>query len=252
MIFNMGEKVQMTENEKNLIRENLAEVARRVETAKNESPHGREVKILLATKTVPAEKILFAAEELGYSLVGENRVVELTDKYDDIKDSCDIHLIGHLQTNKVKNVVGRVSLIESLDSLRLASEIDRVSALRGVVSDVLVEINIGKEEAKGGVMPEDAKDFFEEISQFRNIRPVGIMTMAPKCTEKSEYRRYFKKTYEIFLDISEKYLYNIIEPVLSMGMSDSFEEAVMEGATEVRVGSAVFGNRAYGKSENMQ
>lgn len=248
----MCEKTGLTEAEKNIIRENLEEVAKRVEAAKRARPMGGDVKILLATKTVPPEKILFAAEELGYSLVGENRVAELTEKYDDIKDSCDIHLIGHLQTNKVKNVVGRVSLIESLDSLRLAAEIDRVSALRGVVSDVLVEINIGKEEAKGGVMPEDAGKFFEEISHFKNIRPVGIMTMAPKCTERSEYRRYFKKTYEIFLDISEKYLYNIIEPVLSMGMSDSFEEAVMEGATEVRVGSAVFGNRAYGKPENKQ
>lgn len=235
--------------EYDIIKRNLEEVARRVEDAKRVSPHGGDVKILLATKTVPAEKILYAAKDLGFSLVGENRVPELLEKYDDIKDACDIHLIGHLQTNKVKNVVGRVSLIESLDSLRLAAEIDRVSALRGVVSDVLVEINIGKEEAKGGVMPEDAERFFEEIAVFEHIRPVGIMTMAPKCERKSDYRRYFNKTYEIFLDISRKYLYNIIEPVLSMGMSDSFEEAVMEGATEVRVGSAVFGNRVYGLSE---
>lgn len=239
----------LTEAEKNIIRENLREVVRRVEAAKEARPHGGDVKILLATKTVPSEKILFAARELGFSLVGENRVSELLEKYDDIKDVCDMHLIGHLQTNKVKNAVGRVSLIESLDSLRLAAEIDRVSALRGVISEVLVEINIGKEEAKGGVMPEDVESFFEEIAQFKNIRPVGIMTMAPKCEKKSDYRIYFKKTYEIFLDISRKYLYNIIEPVLSMGMSDSYEEAVMEGATEVRVGSAVFGNRAYGLSK---
>ena len=240
--------VNATENadEFDIIKKNLDEVVRKVEAAKKARPMGGEVKILLATKTVPAEKILFAARELGFSLVGENRVPELLEKYDDIKGDCDIHLIGHLQTNKVKNVVGRVSLIESLDSLRLAAEIDRVSALRGVTTDVLVEINIGREEAKGGVMPEDTAKFFEEIAQFKNIRPVGIMTMAPKCERKSDYRRYFNKTYEIFLDISRKYLYNIIEPVLSMGMSDSFEEAVMEGATEVRVGSAVFGSRAYG------
>ena len=228
-----------------IIRENLKEVEYKIREASVKRQSAREVNILLATKTVSPERILFAADTLGYRLVGENRVPELLSKYEALKDHTDMHLIGHLQTNKVKNVVGKVSLIESVDSVHLAREIDKVSAGRGLVSDVLVEINIGREESKGGIMPEDADAFFSELGAFEHVRPVGIMTMAPKCEKKDEYRKYFSKTYGIFLDISQKYLYNIIEPVLSMGMSDSYEEAVTEGATEVRLGSAVFGARSY-------
>ncbi len=232
-----------------LIKNNIEEIKEKVEAAKAARTMGGDVKILLATKTVCAEDIIYAASLTG-GCIGENRVPEFLSKYEDIKNVGEVHFIGHLQTNKVKNVVGKVDLIESLDSLRLASEIDRISGNLGVVSDVLVEINIGEEEAKGGIMPSEVHNFFEEISVFKNLRPVGIMTMAPKCEEKSEYRGYFKKTYEIFLDISKKYLYNIIEPVLSMGMSDSYEEAILEGANLIRVGSAVFGKRAYVTGKN--
>ena len=228
-----------------VVRENLKRIEYNIQNARAKRSSKRDVNVLLATKTVPAERILFAAKELGYRLIGENRVPELLSKYDAVCGETDIHLIGHLQTNKVKSVVGKVSLIESLDSAHLAREIDRVSKSLGVVSDVLVEINIGKEESKGGIMPEDADSFFAELTQFESVRPVGIMTMAPRCDVKSDYNKYFSKTYQIFLDISQKYLYNIIEPVLSMGMSESYEEAVAEGATEIRLGSAVFGARTY-------
>ncbi len=232
-----------------IIEENVRRVMENVERAAKERSMGGKVKVLLATKTVCPEEILYAASLTGDNCIGENKVTELTSKYEEVKNVGEIHFIGHLQTNKVKNVVGKVDLIESLDSLRLASEINKVSAARGIVSDVLVEINIGEEEAKGGIMPEDTEKFFEDIKAFENIRPVGIMTMAPKCDKKEDYRRYFNKTYAIFLDISKKYLYNIIEPVLSMGMSDSYEEAILEGATLVRVGSAVFGERNYVTAE---
>ncbi len=228
-----------------IIRENLKRVEFNIRNAEAKRCTSRGVDVLLATKTVGVEDILYASDVLGYRLIGENKVTELTSKYEALKEHAKIHLIGHLQTNKVKNVVGKVSLIESLDSIRLAKEIDRISGQSGTVSDVLVEINIGKEEAKGGIMPEEADAFFAEISEFAHIRPVGIMTMAPKCDVKSDYNKYFSKTYRIFIDISRKYLYNIIEPVLSMGMSDSYAEAVAEGATEVRIGSAVFGERVY-------
>jgi len=227
------------------IRDNLKNIEYRIGEAKAKRQSARDVSVLLATKTVPAEDILFAADTLGYRLIGENKVPELLSKYEALKDSTDMHLIGHLQTNKVKSIVGKVSLIESVDSIHLAKEIDRVSSLRGIVSDILVEINIGKEESKGGIMPEEADEFFSELGEFSNIRPVGIMTMAPRCDEKSDYNKYFSKTYKIFIDISQKYLYNIIEPVLSMGMSESYEEAIVEGATEIRLGSAVFGSRVY-------
>ena len=227
------------------IRENLKRIEYNISEAAAKRSAGGGVKVLLATKTVDTERILFAADVLGYRLVGENRVGELLSKYDAIKDHTDVHLIGHLQTNKVKSVVGKVSLIESVDSIRLAKEIDKVSASAGIITDVLVEINIGKEESKGGVMPEAADEFFSELSELGSVRPVGVMTMAPRCEIKTDYNKYFSKTYQIFLDISQKYLYNIIEPVLSMGMSESYEEAVAEGATEIRLGSAVFGSRVY-------
>lgn len=233
-----------------IIEENVREVMERVRRAAESRSMGKKVKVLLATKTVCPEEILYAASLTGDNCIGENKVTELTAKYEEVKNVGEIHFIGHLQTNKVKNVVGKVDLIESLDSLRLAAEIDKVSAARGIVSDVLVEINIGEEEAKGGIMPDEVEKFFEDIAVFEHIRPVGIMTMAPKCDKKEDYRRYFRKTYAIFLDISKKYLYNIIEPVLSMGMSDSYEEAILEGATLVRVGSAVFGKRNYVTAEN--
>ncbi len=228
-----------------LIKDNYTRVLENVEKAKDISGIKRDINILLATKTVPVNEMVFAADTLGCRLMGENRVPELCKKYELIKEHTEMHFIGHLQTNKVKSVVGKVSLIESVDSLRLASEINRLSEKAGIVTDFLAEINIGREPAKGGLLEEELAEFFEKIGDFPNIRAIGLMTMAPKCEKSSDYRRYFGKTYKIFLDISKKYLYNIIEPVLSMGMSDSYEEAVLEGATEIRVGSAVFGNRIY-------
>lgn len=236
--------MKMTREEQ--IKDNLRCISERVErAAEKRGVDRKDIGILLATKTVPANEIIYASDVLGYRLAGENRVAELCEKYDLVKDHVDMHMIGHLQTNKVKNVVGKVSLIESVDSIRLAEEINRISEKVGHVTDILAEINIGREEAKGGLLEENVDEFFEKIKELPFVRPIGIMTMAPKCEKKSDYRRYFGKTYKIFLDISEKYLYNIIKPVLSMGMSDSFEEAILEGATEVRVGSAVFGNRIY-------
>jgi len=206
---------------------------------------GGEVTLLAASKTVPAEEILYAKEHLGLTLIGENRPQELAEKYPQLGGQIEQHFIGHLQTNKVKQVVGRVSLIESVDSLRLAAEIDRRSAALGIVSDILVEVNSGREENKGGIFPENVLAAAEEFAGFSHLRVRGLMTMAPVCTEKEDYRKYFRETYAIFIDFLSKNKHNIIEPVLSMGMSDSFEIAVEEGATQVRVGSALFGRRLY-------
>ncbi len=210
-----------------------------------------EVRLLAATKTVPPEDILFAVHKLGLDLIGENRTVELTEKLPYLKGEVEQHFIGHLQTNKVAKVVGNVSVIESVDSVRLAAEIDRRSRALGIVSDILVEINIGREENKGGVMPEDIFTFCENLEGFSAIRVRGMMTMAPVQHEKEEFRKFFRETYGIFIDFFTKKSHNIIEPVfslppiLSMGMSDNYEIAVEEGATEVRVGSAIFGKRVY-------
>ena len=203
------------------------------------------VTLLAASKTVPAEQILYAAEHLGLALIGENRPQELTEKYGALEGRIEQHFIGHLQTNKVKQVVGRVSVIESVDSDRLAAEIDRRSAALGIVTDILVEVNSGREENKGGVMPGEVLAAAQRFQQFPHLRVRGLMTMAPVCAEKEEYRKYFRETYEIFIDFLAKNKHNIIEPILSMGMSDSYAIAVEEGATQVRVGSALFGRRPY-------
>jgi len=227
------------------IAENYKRVVENIEAAKAKRAVPGEVTLLAATKTVPADEIEFAISELGLTHVGENRVQELLSKYDTLRMASGVHLIGSLQTNKVKNVVGKVDLIESVDSLRLAEEISRQSVKHGVTTSVLLEINSGREEAKGGVFPEEAEAFWRAVAELPAVKVCGLMTMAPKCTEKTQYLKYFTETYEIFIDFLEKNTHNIIEPILSMGMSDSYEAAVEAGATLVRVGSAIFGARYY-------
>ncbi len=235
----------MDELRKAVIRENYLRVTEKIEEAKLRSPYKQEVTLLAATKTVPAEEIIFAIEELGLPMAGENKVQELLSKYDDLKGRCPLHIIGHLQTNKVKSIVGKVDMIQSVDSIRLADEIAKRSLERGVITDVLCEINIGREENKGGIMPEETEEFVSRLLETEGIRLRGLMTMAPVCEKKDDYKKYFNKTYNIYLDILGKKSHNIIEPVLSMGMSDSFEVAIEEGASLVRVGSSIFGSRFY-------
>ncbi len=230
----------MTQADKISIKENIEKIKEEILGGKT----APEVTLMLATKTVDAERIAYAVNECGIKAIGENRVQELLDKYEDVKDlPCELHFIGSLQTNKVKYIVGKVDLIHSVDSEKLAKEIDLRAGKLGIVQDILIEINCGKEESKGGIMPEDIYEFFEKISTYTNIRIVGVMTMAPKCENKSDYHNYFSQIYKLFIDICEKKLDNIKVPVLSMGMSDSYMQAVMNGSNLVRVGSAVFGKR---------
>ncbi|MBE6714031.1 MAG: YggS family pyridoxal phosphate-dependent enzyme [Ruminococcaceae bacterium] len=231
---------------KQTIRDNYQRVLEKIENAKaRRNVKVSDVTLLAATKTVPAEEILFAVNELGLPLVGENKVQEFLSKYEDIKNTVPLHLIGHLQTNKVKSIVGKVDMIQSVDSLRLANEISRRSIEAGVVTKVLCEINIGREENKSGLMPENVLEFADEISELGGISVAGLMTMAPVCESSDEYKKYFEKTYAIYLDFLRNKRHNKIETVLSMGMSDSFEAAIEEGATLVRVGSSIFGKRVY-------
>lgn len=230
---------------KEIIRDNYMRVMEKIEAAKARSPYHQEVTLLAATKTVPAEEIIFAIEELGLPVAGENKVQEFLSKYDDLKGRCPLHIIGHLQTNKVKSIVGKVDMIQSVDSIRLAEEIAKRSREKGIVTDVLCEINIGREENKGGIMPEETEEFVSRLVETEGIRLRGLMTMAPVCEKNDEYKKYFSKTYDIYLDILGKKSHNIIEPILSMGMSDSYEVAIEEGANLVRVGSSIFGSRFY-------
>ena len=230
-------------------------IAKRLNTARDEIEalsNGREVKLLAVTKTVPVDVINYAIDELGITAIGENRVQELLEKYEHLhhpKDKkLEIHLIGSLQTNKVKYIIDKVDMIESVDSLKLAAEIDKQAKKHSLTMDILVEINIGREEQKGGILPEELDGFIDNLVQFSSLRLRGLMTIAPKCDEKSDYLNFFEKTYQYFIDISQKKRHNIDREffnVLSMGMSGSFREAIASGSTEVRLGSTIFGARTY-------
>ena len=202
-------------------------------------PEGK-VSLLLATKMQSAEDINYLISE-GATLIGENRVNEIREKYDALDKSASLHMIGTLQKNKVKYIYDKVDMIHSVDSYSLAEEINKKCASVGKVMDVLIEVNSGREEAKGGILPEDVEDFIKSLQSLTSIRVRGLMTMAPRCESEEEYMKYFSLTREIF----DKLFSEDRDAILSMGMSDSYIPAIKAGATMVRVGSAVFGERKY-------
>ncbi len=225
--------------------ENYADCLERIAVAAKKSGRTAEdINLLAATKTIPIEVINHAIES-GVKLIGENRVQELASKLDLYNQSATRHFIGHLQTNKVRQVVGNVSMIESVDSLRLANEISRRSTELGIVTEILVEVNIGGEDSKSGIKPEDAERFITEISTLSGIKTEGLMTIPPICEKNEEILRYFEQMHNLFVDISGKKIDNVNMNYLSMGMSDDFEAAILCGANIVRVGTRLFGRRNY-------
>lgn len=207
--------------------------------------HPDEVKLLAVTKTVDADRIN-AAIRLGVKQIGENRVQEFLGKRDTLNlTDVQAHLIGHLQTNKVKQIVGKVQMIQSVDSLRVAQAIDRYSRELGIVTPVLIEVNIGGEDAKSGVAPAELEKLLYDLCPMDAIRVQGLMTVPPILQKEHEKREIFSKMYQLFVDIKAKKLDNIDMQELSMGMSGDFREAILEGSTMVRVGSALFGERHY-------
>ena len=232
----------MTYLDKNVsrLREDMANAAR----AAGRDPS--DITLLAAVKSGELDEIRYLHRELGIRDLGENRVQQFLAHYEALREESEIrwHFIGSLQTNKVKYIIDKVCMIHSLDSLRLAAEIEKQAAKIGRVMDVLVEINSGEEESKGGVMPADAEAFCLALSDYPHIRLRGFMTMAPKCENSAQYCEYFEETSRRVLDIWQKKLHNIIEgPILSMGMSDSFREAIACGSTMVRVGRGLFVGR---------
>ncbi len=203
------------------------------------------VKLLAVTKTVDAERINESIR-LGITQIGENRVQEYLKKVGDLQLSgVKRHLIGHLQTNKVRQIVGQVDMIQSVDRIRLATAIAKRSEELGIITPVLVEVNIGGEEAKSGIAPEELEHLLTEIAPMKGIHVCGLMTIPPILKKESEKRKIFSKMYQLFVDIREKKLDNIDMMELSMGMSDDYREAILEGSTMVRIGSALFGKRNY-------
>ena len=222
-----------------LINERIAEAAQKVGKKRE------DITFLAATKTVDAQTINHAIS-LGLDHIGENRVQELLSKYEDYDlSNCSLQFIGHLQTNKVRQIVGKVDLIQSVDSLKLAQEIAAQSVKRNLTTDILVEVNIGREENKSGVFEENLVELLTQIAQIHGISVQGLMTIPPICDNKQKISEYFNKMHRLFIDISQKKLDNINMSILSMGMSDDYYEAILEGATMVRIGSALFGARNY-------
>lgn len=223
---------------------NFADIKKRIEAAAQKS--GREYKditLLAATKTVDAELINHAIES-GIEYIGENRVQEFLSK-EPFYLPVHKHFIGHLQTNKVKDIVGRVELIHSVDSCRLAEEIAKQSRKKGIVSDILIEVNIGGEETKHGFSPEEVPAAAEKISGIEGIRLRGLMAIPPVCEGKDKNIKFFVSLRKLFIDIKSKNIDNSNIDILSMGMSDDFEAAIECGATLVRIGTALFGKRNY-------
>lgn len=239
----MLEKLSISKEEEENLRANWQKIQDTIRQVSN----GKDVRVLAATKTVSADRINYAIDHLGLSLIGENRVQELLAKYDDIhKDRVKIHFIGRLQTNKVKYIIDKVDMIESVDNYKLAEEISRRALRAGRVMDVLIEVNVGSEESKGGVSIECLEQFLDEVQSLEGICIAGMMVIPPRIGPGESSEKYFLESYRIFLDIQRKKLHNIRKPlILSMGMSDSYEEAIRCGSDEVRLGSALFGKRNY-------
>jgi pyridoxal phosphate enzyme (YggS family) len=208
--------------------------------------------IMAVIKTRTPEEINFAVRECGITLLGENRVQELLAHYDDLDHSASLHFIGSLQKNKVKYIIDKVDMIESLDSISLAAEIDKQAKKVNVKMPVLIEINIGREASKGGIFPETLADFCDSIRAYENILPMGLMTIAPICENKEDYNGYFSEMKTLSRTVFAEKFPEVEIPRLSMGMSGSFHEALQNGSHVIRIGEGIFGKRGepYKKEEN--
>ncbi len=201
-----------------------------------------DVTLIAVSKTKPVS-MLKEAYEAGARDFGENKVQEILEKYPELPDDIRWHMIGHLQTNKVRQVVGKVCLIHSVDTVKLAREIDKESAKKEIVTPVLLEVNVAEEESKFGFHLDEIPNVIDEISSLSHILVSGLMTIAPFVEDAEENRQFFKKLNQLFIDMKSKKADNVNMSVLSMGMTGDFEVAIEEGATMVRVGTGIFGAR---------
>ncbi|MBQ3490322.1 MAG: YggS family pyridoxal phosphate-dependent enzyme [Clostridia bacterium] len=226
----------MTEAKQAEIRENIARIRKDLADYPNTN-------LMAVIKTRTAEEINFVIRECGITLVGENRVQELLSRYEEIDKTAEVHFIGTLQKNKVKYIIDKVDMIESLDSEGLAEEIQKRAEKIGKIMPVLIEVNIGREEAKSGIFPEALDDFCRVLSGYPNISVHGLMTIAPVCEDKNEYNRYFSEMNLLKNRIFPAYFPQEEKPILSMGMSGSFSQALENGSDIIRIGEGIFGKR---------
>ena len=227
------------------IAENIAQVRANIAAAAKEAGRNPEEITLVGASKMNDAAACREAIAAGIDALGENRVQEMTAKLrENAYDGAPLHFIGHLQRNKVKQVVGKVRLIQSVGSLELLEEIEKTAARLETVQDILLEVNIGEEEAKSGFFPADLLPGAEAALEKSHVRVLGLMTIPPADAEREENLRYFDKVRALFLDMDGKLFHNSLQ-VLSMGMSGDYEDAVRAGATMVRVGTAIFGSRHY-------
>lgn len=229
-----------------MLKENYEEVRRKIDEAcKRTGRNPADVTLIAVSKTKPLSDIEEIIRDTSAIDFGENKVQELVEKYENVSKPVNWHMIGHLQTNKVKYIVDKVCMIHSVDSLNLAKIIEKEASKRNVTVNVLIEVNVAQEESKFGVSVDEVLPLINEIKDLQHIRVKGLMTIAPFVDDPEDNRVYFRKLRDLSLDIQSKSIDNIDMSVLSMGMTNDYEVAVEEGATLVRVGTGIFGARNY-------
>ncbi len=226
-----------------MVAENYHQIQKRVEEACRRAGRSpEEVTLIAVSKTKPVPMLL-EAYQAGARDFGENKVQEILEKYPELPKDIRWHMIGHLQTNKVRQVVGKACMIHSVDSVKLAKEIDKESAKHGIVTPILLEVNVAEEESKFGFHADEVDAAIDEMTALSHILISGLMTIAPFVEDGEENRQFFKKLKQLYIDMQAKKADNINMSVLSMGMTGDFETAIEEGATMVRVGTGIFGVR---------
>ena len=228
------------------IAENVAMIRQKMKEAAIAAGRDPEDILLCAATKMNDTENVRQAIAAGVDCCGENRVQELTQKLsENAYAGSHIHFIGHLQTNKVKQVVGKVELIQSVDSLRLLQAIQKEAASQGICQDVLLEVNIGLEESKSGFYKDDIQKILEQMGNYPNVRVRGLMAIPPICQDSTKNREFFQEMYNLSVDITAKKYDNVCVDILSMGMSDDYEAAIACGSTMIRIGTAIFGARLY-------
>ena len=228
-----------------MVAENLAQVQKNInESCSKINRDPNEVTLIAVSKTKPVE-MLKEAYDAGARVFGENKVQEIVDKYDQMPSDVQWHMIGHLQRNKVKYIIDKVSMVHSVDSVRLAEAIEKEAAKKDICMPVLIEVNVAGEESKFGLSVEEVLPFLEEISSYQHIKVMGLMTIAPFVENPEDNRPVFAHLRKLSVDIAKKNIDNITMSILSMGMTNDYQVAIEEGATMVRVGTGIFGARDY-------
>ena len=230
-----------------MIKSNLDIVEKNILSACEKVGRNRdEITLIAVSKTKPVS-LLNDAYEAGIRDFGENKVQEMCDKFECMEKDIRWHMIGHLQTNKVKYLIGKTTLIHSVDSYKLACEIEKQAAKHDVIMDVLIEVNIAEEETKFGLSEEAVIELVKEVSKLPHVRVKGLMTVAPYVVDSEDNRPFFRKIKQLSVDINNQNIDNVSMDILSMGMTGDYQVAIEEGATMVRVGTGIFGERDYSK-----